>query len=86
MARKIWHQGELKTQEQVWADQSPYEAYRDACRRLESGSPELARRWLTLGDCNRAMAESYSLLSPEAKAYEDKLASADLVLIELGLC
>lgn len=84
---KIWHAGELKTQEQEWLDQSPYEIYRDACRRLEAPTTgydqELRRRWPTLGDANRAMVAAYFAMPVDAREYEDKMARADLTILAL---
>lgn len=87
MAMKIWHNGDLKSQEQAWADQSPYEIYRDACRRIESPTTgydqALRRRWPTLGDANDAMVSAYKAMPADARAYEDAMAFADLTIISL---
>lgn len=89
MDMKIWHNGELKTEAQVWADESPYEVYRAACRRL--GAPttgydaSLRRRWPSLGDAHRAMSAAYDTMADDARDYEDKMAQADASLLALGL-
>lgn len=89
MEMKIWHNGELKTEEQVWADESPYEVYRAACRRLEAPTnaydKSLRRRWPTLGDAHRAMSAAYAAMPADARAYEDKMAQANETLLALGL-
>lgn len=87
MALKIWHNGKLKTQDQAWADQSPYEIYRDACQRMESPTTgydqDLSYRWPTLGDANKAMVSAYKAMPAEARAYEDAIAFADLTILSL---
>lgn len=84
---KIWHNGELKTQEQAWAEQTPYQVYRDACRRLEGATTgydqALRMRWPSLGEANRAMVAAYTDLPDEVRSYEDERALADLTLLGL---
>lgn len=86
-AMKVWHHSELKTQAQAWADQHPYEIYRDACRRMETATTgydqALRDRWPTLGDANRAMVAAYEGMSPEQREYEDSTAQQDLTLLSL---
>jgi len=89
MDLKIWHAGRLKTQEQAWADQSPYEIYRDACRRLELATTgyaiALRRRWPMLSDAFTAMELAYEQLPADAREYEDQQAQSDANLLALGL-
>ena len=80
---KVWHHGHLKTQEQMWADQTPYEVYRAASRRLDGGDADLRQRWPTLGDANRAMTEAWGAMTEDARGYETSMAEADLNLIGL---
>ena len=87
---KVWHHGELKTQAQVWTDQTPAEIYHDCDLRMSgSAAPghaaALKLRWPTLGDCNRAMVAAYEAMSTDDRAYEDDKAQADLALISIGL-
>jgi len=84
---KVWHKGELMTVNKWHVQQTPHEVYHDCELRMGAASPadkaRLAKRWPTLGDCNRAMVRAFLAMTKEEQADDLKRVKADLAILAI---